>query len=120
MAGMDRKRTLPSVVNPPFLFAFFCGPHWGCTPLFTPRPWQPGWSVRARERRHARRLVNFVNFRALAMLSLAALVASPALADTILLRPAQVFDGLDPHPHSGWSVLVDGDKIAAVGLNLGA
>ena len=54
------------------------------------------------------------------MLSLAALVASPALADTILLRPAQVFDGLDPHPHSGWSVLVDGDKIAAVGPNLAA
>jgi len=54
------------------------------------------------------------------MLSLAALVASPALADTILLRPAQVFDGIDPHPHPGWSVLVDGDKVAAVGPNLSA
>ncbi|HEX4799759.1 MAG TPA: amidohydrolase family protein, partial [Sphingomicrobium sp.] len=45
-------------------------------------------------------------------------VAAPALADTYLLKPAQVFDGVDPHPHPGWSVLVEGDKIAAVGPNL--
>jgi len=31
-----------------------------------------------------------------------------------------VFDGIDPHPHAGWSVLVDGDRIAAVGPNLTA
>jgi imidazolonepropionase-like amidohydrolase len=87
---------------------------------FTLRPCQLRWSVRARERRRARRLLNFVNFRALALLFLAALIASPALADTILLRPAQVFDGVNPQPHQGWSVLVDGDKIAAVGPNLTA
>ncbi|MDP9413467.1 MAG: amidohydrolase family protein [Pseudomonadota bacterium] len=35
-----------------------------------------------------------------------------------LLRPARVFDGVDPRPHSGWSVLVRGDRIEAVGPNL--
>src|SRR5258708_19152530 len=48
------------------------------------------------------------------------LIASPALADTILLRPARVFDGANPQPHEGWSVLVEGDRIAAVGPNLAA
>src|SRR6185312_14706152 len=32
-----------------------------------------------------------------------------------LLKPARVFDGVDPKPHEGWSVLVRGDKIEAVG-----
>ena len=32
---------------------------------------------------------------------LAAAIASPAAADTLLLRPAQVFDGVDPRPHAG-------------------
>jgi imidazolonepropionase-like amidohydrolase len=50
----------------------------------------------------------------------AALFAAPVLAEPILLKPAQVFDGVDAHPHPGWSVLVDGDKIAAVGPNLAA
>ncbi|HEY8434010.1 MAG TPA: amidohydrolase family protein [Sphingomicrobium sp.] len=45
-------------------------------------------------------------------------VAIPAAAEPILLRPAQVFDGVDPRPHVGWQVLVEGDKIAAVGPNL--
>jgi imidazolonepropionase-like amidohydrolase len=31
-----------------------------------------------------------------------------------------VFDGVNPQPHEGWSVLVDGDKIAAVGPSLAA
>jgi imidazolonepropionase-like amidohydrolase len=31
-----------------------------------------------------------------------------------------VFDGVNPQPHAGWSVLVEGDKIAAVGPNLTA
>jgi imidazolonepropionase-like amidohydrolase len=53
-------------------------------------------------------------------LLLAALVASPSLGDTILLRPARVFDGVNPQPHEGWSVLVDGDKIRAVGPGLTA
>jgi imidazolonepropionase-like amidohydrolase len=44
--------------------------------------------------------------------------ATPAAADTVLLRPARVFDGVNPQPHAGWSVLVEGDRIAAVGPNL--
>jgi imidazolonepropionase-like amidohydrolase len=48
------------------------------------------------------------------------LIAMPAMADTILLHPARVFDGVNPQPHEGWSVLVEGDKIAAVGPNLSA
>ena len=47
----------------------------------------------------------------------------PALADmpaATLLRPAAVFDGVDPAAHPGWQVLVVGDRIAAVGPNLAA
>jgi imidazolonepropionase-like amidohydrolase len=57
------------------------------------------------------------------LLAMALTLAAPAAAQTsgaILLKPAQVFDGVDPHPHAGWQVLVEGDKIAAVGLNLAA
>ena len=50
--------------------------------------------------------------------TLATLATSAAAAEPILLKPAQVFDGVDPHPHAGWQVLVDGDHIAAVGPNL--
>src|SRR3954447_10980293 len=50
----------------------------------------------------------------------ALLLASPAAADTVLLRPDRVFDGVSPEAHQGWSVLVDGDKIAAVGPGLAA
>ena len=50
----------------------------------------------------------------------ALLLAAPAAADTVLLRPARVFDGVNPQPHQGWSVLVEGDKIAAAGPNLSA
>jgi imidazolonepropionase-like amidohydrolase len=55
------------------------------------------------------------------LIAMAAAVASfavPASAEPILLRPAQVFDGIDPHPHPGWAVLIDGDKIVAAGPNL--
>ncbi len=49
------------------------------------------------------------------------LVAGPAVAqDTILLRPARIFDGVDPRPHEGWAVLVRGDRIEAVGPGLTA
>ncbi|MFA5962623.1 MAG: amidohydrolase family protein [Sphingomonas sp.] len=54
---------------------------------------------------------------------LAMFVAAPALADTppaMLLRPAAVFDGVDPTPHPGWQVLVAGDRIVAVGPALTA
>ena len=50
-------------------------------------------------------------------LLLAALLGTsgPALADTLVLRPALVFDGVDPQPHEGWIVVVEGDRIAAAG-----
>jgi imidazolonepropionase-like amidohydrolase len=50
-------------------------------------------------------------------------VAGPVAAaepQALLLKPMQVFDGVDPAPHPGWQVLVEGDKIAAVGPNLTA
>jgi imidazolonepropionase-like amidohydrolase len=51
-------------------------------------------------------------------LLLAALLLSsaPVQADTLLLRPARVFDGVSMH--EGWSVLVDGDRISAAGSSL--
>lgn len=61
----------------------------------------------------------FAAFRALALLALV-LAAAPAAADTFLLRPARVFDGVNPTAHEGWSVLVQGDRIAAVGPDLTA
>jgi imidazolonepropionase-like amidohydrolase len=59
--------------------------------------------------------------RLLALLVLL-LAAAPALAEAppILLRPARVFDGVDPRPHEGWSVLVRGERIEAAGPNLAA
>lgn len=45
----------------------------------------------------------------------ALMLAAPAIADTFLLRPARVFDGIDPRPHESWRVLVEGDRIAAAG-----
>jgi imidazolonepropionase-like amidohydrolase len=56
----------------------------------------------------------------LAMAAAIASLAAPAAADTYLLRPARVFDGVNPQPHAGWSVLVEGDEIAAVGPNVTA
>src|SRR5690242_14027931 len=51
------------------------------------------------------------------ILALAALLSTTsAAAETLLLKPARVFDGMAMH--GGWSVLVDGSKIAAVGPNL--
>ncbi len=56
--------------------------------------------------------------RRLALLLLALLLAVRAAAEPILLRPARVFDGVNPRPHDGWSVLVDGDRIAAAGPSI--
>lgn len=60
--------------------------------------------------------------KALFTTALALVLALPAAASAeptrVLLRPAQVFDGTDPAPHPGWQVLVEGEKIAAVGPNL--
>src|SRR3954465_12936698 len=50
-------------------------------------------------------------------------LAAPAPAEgpqALLLRPARVFDGVDPRPHEGWSVLVRGERIGAGGPNLAA
>lgn len=38
----------------------------------------------------------------------------------VLLRPARVFDGVDPAPHTDWSVLVQGDHIVAAGADVRA
>jgi imidazolonepropionase-like amidohydrolase len=56
----------------------------------------------------------------LILLLMTLLFGSSALAEPILLRPARVFDGVNPVPHEGWQVLVDGDRISAVGANLAA
>jgi len=58
--------------------------------------------------------------RSLILLLAAFLVAAPAAAKDMLLRPAQVFDGVTLRPHAGWQVLVHDDRIAAVGRNLTA
>jgi imidazolonepropionase-like amidohydrolase len=41
--------------------------------------------------------------------------ATQAPPTRILLRPARVFDAVAARPHEGWAVLVEGDRIAAVG-----
>jgi len=33
----------------------------------------------------------------------------------LVLKPARVFDGIDPKPHEGWIVVIQGDKIVAAG-----
>src|SRR4051812_5271026 len=55
---------------------------------------------------------------ALAALLLAA--PAPAQETVVLLRPARVFDGVDPRPHEGWQVLVRGERIEAAGPALQA
>src|SRR4051812_29776940 len=52
----------------------------------------------------------------------ALLLAAPAPAqeNVVLLRPARVFDGVDPRPHEGWQVLVRGERIEAAGPALQA
>ena len=54
------------------------------------------------------------------VLAAAALLAAPVSAEPLLLRPARVFDGVNPAPHEGWSVLVDGNRIAAAGPGVSA
>ena len=56
--------------------------------------------------------------RRLLLVLLTIILAAPASAEPILLKPARVFDGVNPAPHQGWSVLVDGERIVAVGQNL--
>ena len=54
----------------------------------------------------------------IAMAAAVAILATSAVAEPILLKPAQVFDGVNPTPHAGWSVLVEGDRITSVGPNV--
>ncbi len=56
--------------------------------------------------------------KTLATFAACALVITSAHAESILLRPAAVFDGQEMH--AGWSVLVTDDKIAAAGANVSA
>ncbi|MGH7469428.1 MAG: amidohydrolase family protein [Longimicrobiales bacterium] len=53
-----------------------------------------------------------------AALAILLAMAAPAAAqrtNAVLLKPDRVFDGTEPEPHSGWAVLVRGERIAAVG-----
>jgi imidazolonepropionase-like amidohydrolase len=54
--------------------------------------------------------------RKAALLSLTlVLFGSRLSAQTVyLLKPDKVFDGRDPTPHSGWGVVVQGDRITGV------
>lgn len=56
----------------------------------------------------------------LAPLALGGAAPEPAAPHATLLRPAAVFDGVDPVAHRGWQVLVTGERIAAVGPVLAA
>lgn len=56
--------------------------------------------------------------RRLSLLALSLLCAVRAGAEPLLLQPARLFDGTTVH--HGWQVLVDGDRIAAVGASLAA
>src|SRR6476660_3920198 len=60
------------------------------------------------------------NIRIVFALAAALLVGAPAAAETFLLHPARVFDGVNSVPHQGWSVLVEGDKITAAGPSVAA
>jgi len=83
--------------------------------------WTSTCLARVRMRPHANVSATFGKFRpiwhGLALL-IAILPAAPALADSYLLRPARVFDGVNPQPHEGWEVVVQGDKIVAAGPNV--
>ena len=54
----------------------------------------------------------------LTAVALALLAIASARGESILLKPAAVFDGVEMH--AGWSVLATDDKIAAAGPNLSA
>jgi len=63
--------------------------------------------------------------RLITMVATALAWIAPAAAETppaaiTLLKPARLFDGVDPKPHEGWSVLVRGDRIEAVGPDIAA
>lgn len=49
------------------------------------------------------------------LLVIAGAMAGSAMAETVLIRPAQVWTATDDKPHAGWVVLVEGQRIKAVG-----
>jgi imidazolonepropionase-like amidohydrolase len=61
--------------------------------------------------------LTFFWLAAFTMFAPAVLAQAPA-SQAVLIRPARVFDGVDPRPHEGWQVLVRGDRILAAGPNL--
>ncbi len=50
-----------------------------------------------------------------ALALLAAPIAGQSPPRATLLVPDRVFDGTDPRPHAGWKVLIEGERIVAVG-----
>lgn len=56
----------------------------------------------------------------LAVASILTFAAGAAAADTLILRPTRVFDGVNATPHTDWLVLVEGDRIVAAGPNVSA
>ena len=52
-------------------------------------------------------------FRTVLLVAFAATPLAPQTPGRVLLRPARVFDGVQTH--AGWTVLVQGDRIAAAG-----
>ena len=46
--------------------------------------------------------------------------AQEPAVQALLLRPDRVFDGVDARPHTGWTVLVRGNRIEAVGPDIQA
>ena len=58
--------------------------------------------------------------RRLTLFLIALLLATPAFAEALWLRPARLFDGVNPTPHEGWTVLIEGDRIAMAGANISA
>ena len=59
-------------------------------------------------------------FLSVALFLSGAVMAAEPTPQAILLKPAGVFDAIDGKTHAGWQVLVQGDRIAAVGPNLSA
>lgn len=50
----------------------------------------------------------------------ASMVSAAEPPRAVFLKPARVFDGVDGKIHTGWQVLVEGERIAAVGPDLTA
>ncbi|GAA0654440.1 amidohydrolase family protein [Brevundimonas lenta] len=56
----------------------------------------------------------------LTLLSALPVAAQESAPTATLIRPAAVFDGVDGRRHEGWTVLVEGERIVAVGPSVAA